>query len=69
MFEAAEELRHLTQFFGTTLASPSALEAGGKVWGEAGEGKAQGMPDATAVVCVGLQPSILTLDSDCGGQG
>ena len=35
-FEAAEELRHLTQFFGTTLASPSALEAGGRGRGGSG---------------------------------
>ena len=68
--ESEESLRHLAQFFAVTLASPKALEAGGKVWGESPEGWAQGLSDSTAGFCIGMQPSLITLDADLkAGEG
>ena len=68
-FEAEPSLRHLAAFYGITLAPTTALEAGGIVFGEGGEGEAQGDPKAGAGFCVGLQPSLVKLDSDCREGG
>ena len=38
---------------------------GGVAWGEAPEGVNQGASEATAEFSVGLQPSLIKLDSDC----
>ena len=68
-FEAEPSLRHLAAFYGITLAPATALEAGGIVFGEGGEGEAQGDPKAGAGFCVGLQPSLVKLDNDCREGG
>ena len=62
--ESVESLRHLTQFFGVTMAPSTVLESGGKVWGEAPEGETQGSPRAMGSFAVTLQPSLLQLDAD-----
>ena len=67
--EAELSLQHLAQFFATTLAPTFPLEAKGKVWGESGEGMAQGMPDSTAGFAVGLQPLLVKLDQEVRAGG
>ena len=62
-------LQHLASFFGITLAPTTVLEAKGVVIGEAGDGEGQGDPKATAGFCVGLQPSLVAMDTTCRAAG
>ena len=50
ILEAVEEeqsLRHLAQHYAATSAAPTALESGGRVWGEAREALTQGRPGSS----------------------
>ena len=62
VFEAEPSLRHLAQFMAVTLAPYGALETGGKVYGESGDGVVQGSSEATAAFSAGLQPDLVELD-------
>ena len=56
--EAAPNLQHLAQFAAICLASHHALVAGGKKWRDAGQGKAQGEPDASPFFCCAIHPFV-----------
>ena len=65
------ELEHLTTFAATILAPEPALESRGQVWGSTTTGMVQGDPFSGAGTAIGIQPSLLRLDSECavGGGG
>jgi hypothetical protein len=69
VYESEASICHLTQFMATTLAPVCSLEAGGIVFGQAGEGATQGSPDGTDAFCVCLQPSLVRLDQECREGG
>ena len=50
--ESQTTLRHLAQHTATCLAAHHRLEAGGKEWGQAGQGLTQGNPEADFNYCV-----------------
>ena len=49
--ESEASLRHLSWHAATCLASHTGLECGGRLWGEAGEGRAQGDRVKWLVLC------------------
>ena len=53
----------------TSLAAPTALEVGGRVWGEAGDGVTQGKPSSGGYYAVGWQPEVRELDEEVGVEG
>ena len=57
-------LRHITNHMATTLTMPSALESGGKVWGEAGDGLTQGEAGASGALAVGWHTQVRKLDEE-----
>ena len=72
ILEAVEEepsLRHLAQHYAATSAAPTALESGGKVWGEGGEGLTQGRPGSSGRFCVGWHREVRQLESEMRGGG
>ena len=62
VMDSEEELRHLAWHAALSLASPNALESGGKVWGQAREGATQGDPEAGTYFCAAWHPQ-----GDCHG--
>ena len=70
VLEAEPSLRHLAQFMGVTMAPHNALESGGRIYGEAGDGVIQGSAEAQANFCAGIQPDVNKLDAACRmGEG
>ena len=69
VLEGEESLRHLVWHAALTLSSPSALESGGKVWGEAAEGVIQGDPESGSYFCVAWHPHIRVLDRELAAVG
>ena len=63
------ELQHLATFAAVILAAEPALESRGKVWGVSATGAAQGDPWSGQGVALGLQPSLVLLDDECGQGG
>ena len=64
-------LSHLASHAATTLASSTALEDRGRLWGEGEEGFSQGDPRAGADYCAGTQEYLVKLDlmvRRAGGQ-
>ena len=64
VMEGAEELRHLVWHAAQTLAPSSALEHGGKRWGEAPEGATQGDPPAGGYFSLAWHPQLRVLDAE-----
>ena len=62
-------LRHLAHFLAITLAPFSGMEYGGVLWGETGEGVAQGDPASSFEFCLGVQPSLETLNKEASEDG
>ena len=70
--ESQLTLRHLAQHAATCLAAHHRLEAGGEAWGDAGQGLAQGDPEAGFMYCVACHEEVKSLDRDlaaAGGKG
>ena len=64
-----ESLKHLVWHAALSLSSPSALETGGKVWGEACEGVVQGDPESGSYFSVAWHPHIRDLDRQMAAVG
>ena len=62
VLDSEEDLKHLVWHAALSLASPNALESGGKVWGQAEEGATQGDPEAGTFFCAAWHPQIRELD-------
>ena len=69
VMDSEEELRHLAWHAALSLASPNALESGGKVWGQAREGATQGDPEAGTYFCAAWHPQIRELDREIAMVG
>ena len=72
ILEAVEEepsLRHLALHYAATSAAPTALESGGRVWGEAKEALTQGRPGSSGRYCVGWHKEVRQIDSEVRGGG
>ena len=69
VMEGAEELRHLVWHAAQTLAPSSALEHGGKRWGEAPEGATQGDPPAGGYFSLAWHPQLRVLDAELARAG
>ena len=67
--ESESSLSHLSAFAATILAPETELETVGKRWGRTGQGVVQGDPPSGELFDIGLQPSLVQLDSDCGVAG
>ena len=67
--ESEPTLRHLTNHMATILAMPSALEIGGTVWGEAGDGLTQGDAESYGGFAVGWHPEVRELDARLATSG
>ena len=62
--DSEPSLRHMSNHTATILTMPSALESGGEVWGEAGDGLTQGDAEASGAFAVGWHPQVRKLDAD-----
>ena len=69
VLEGEDSLRHLVWHAALSLSSPSALESGGKVWGEAAEGMCQGDPESGSYFCLAWHPEIRELDRQIAAVG
>ena len=70
-FDREPSLRHLTWHVATSLSANTALESGGLIWGETGEGYSQGDPEAWSCFCVAWHQEVKELDailSEAGGM-
>ena len=61
--EEEPTLQHLAWHAATTLAPHTGLEAGGKKWGESGEGFTQGDPESAVWFCIALHKFVRKLDA------
>ena len=62
-------LRHLVWHAATCLAPHTGLEAGGKLWGQSGEGMTQGDPEAGGFFCVSWHLQVRELDETLRAAG
>jgi hypothetical protein len=69
VMEGEEELRHLVWHAAQTLAPSSALEHGGRRWGEASEGATQGDPPSAAYFSLAWHPQLRVLDAQLARVG
>ena len=67
--EGEPELRHMAQHLATILSSPSSIETGGKVVGEAGDGLCQGEAESAGSFAAGLQPDVRRADEELKEDG
>ena len=63
VMEGEEDLRHLVWHAAQTLAPATALAHGGKRWGEAPDGTAQGDPESAEYFSVAWNPQLRILDA------
>jgi hypothetical protein len=67
--ESEPSLSHLSTFAATILAPETEMETVGTRWGTSGQGVIQGDPPSGDLFDIGLQPSLVQLDSDCAADG
>ena len=67
--EEEPTLHHLTGHAANTLAPHIGLDAGGRKWGESGEGFTQGNPESGAWFCLAFHKCIRKLDAALAGVG
>ena len=67
--EEVPSLRHIGQFLATILAPPSALETGGKLVGEAGDGLSQGDGPSSRIFAAGIHPDVRWVDEELARTG
>ena len=63
VYSEEPSLAHLACHAAATLAAPTALEDGGRRWGEGFEGFTQGDPEASPEFCVSWQEFVVELDT------
>ena len=69
VMEGEDGLRHLVWHAAQTLASATTLEHGGKKWGRAPEGTAQGDPESAAYFSLAWHPQLRILDAELARVG
>jgi hypothetical protein len=69
VLEDQPNLRHMAWSFATSMAPPTTLETGGRVWGESGDGLSQGKPSSGGYYSTGWHPEVRELDMDVGAGG
>jgi hypothetical protein len=69
VLEQEPDLQHMAWSCATSVAAPTALEVGGKVWGEAGDGVCQGKPSSGGYYATGWHPEVRVLDEDVAEEG
>ena len=69
VLEQEPDLRHMAWSCASSLAAPTTLEVGGKVWGEAGDGVLQGKPSSGQFFASGWHPEVQELDREVGTEG
>ena len=68
-FKSVQTLQHLALHIAAYLASHHRLESSGEQWGEAGEGHAQGDPEASAAFAVAVHPAVVWLKRELSVVG
>ena len=67
--DSEPSLQHLSLHAASVLAMPSALETGGLVWGEQGNGFTQGEAESSGNYAVATQPELRELDEELAMAG